>query len=189
MFVFLSLILCTSVFAQNEWVVGNWKAEVQGTPVSATFTSTKLTLTLGYQAPITDSYKMNSSQIMLSDGTMTYTVSSDKNSLNLNFGGGNIIPLKRVKETPTATAKPSTSSGSASWNKLLIDYEAYVDKYIVLYKKAMAGDAGAMSEYASFYEKSLKLQESLEEVGDDMSEAQMAKYMKITMKMMDAFKY
>jgi hypothetical protein len=77
-------------------------------------------------------------------------------------------------------------SGSENWDKILVDYEAYTDKYIKLLKKANAGDMSVMTEYMEMLEKAQEFQESLENADDDLSPAQMQKFTKIQMKLMNA---
>lgn len=40
------------------------------------------------------------------------------------------------------------AADSSDWDKLLDEYEQYVDQYVKTYKKAMNGDMSAMAEYA-----------------------------------------
>ena len=77
-------------------------------------------------------------------------------------------------------------SGSTNWDKVLADYEAYTDKYIKLLKKANAGDASAMTEYMEMLEKAQEFQESLENADDDLTAAQLQKFNKIQMKLVNA---
>lgn len=71
-------------------------------------------------------------------------------------------------------------------DKLLDEYEKYVDQYIKVYKKAQKGDSSAMTEYVKLAEKAQKLADKLENAEDEMSVAQMKRYTKITEKMMKA---
>ncbi len=77
-------------------------------------------------------------------------------------------------------------SGSTNWDKVLADYESYTDKYIKLLKKANAGDMSAMTEYVEMLEKAQELQESLENADDDLTPAQLQKFNKIQMKLVNA---
>ena len=72
------------------------------------------------------------------------------------------------------------------WDKLLDEYEKYVDQYIATYKKAMKGDISALSEYAKLAEKAQKIADKLEDAEDEMSPAQLKRYAKITEKMTKA---
>jgi hypothetical protein len=79
-------------------------------------------------------------------------------------------------------------AGSENWDKLLEDYEAYVDDYVKFYKKAMAGDENALAEYPSMMEKAITLQKSLEKAQGDnsLSVEQGTKMLKIQTKMLTA---
>ena len=71
-------------------------------------------------------------------------------------------------------------------DKLLDEYEKYVDQYIKVYKKAQNGDLSALTEYVKLAEKAQKLSDKLEKAEDEMSVAQMKRYAKITEKMLKA---
>jgi len=86
----------------------------------------------------------------------------------------------------SSSSSSSKSSGSTNWDKLLDDYEAFVDKYIELYKKAMKGDNSAMTTYVEYLEKAENLADRLDDADDDMTTAQLTRYMKITNKMSEA---
>jgi hypothetical protein len=78
------------------------------------------------------------------------------------------------------------ASGSEDWDELLSSYEEYVDKYISFMKKATKGDMSAMSEYPALLEKAQEYCDQLENAKNDMSASQLAKYNKITTKMLKA---
>lgn len=80
----------------------------------------------------------------------------------------------------------SSSSSSEDWDAVLDTYSSYVDQYVALVKKAAKGDLTAMGEYASFLEKSEELSDKLERAKSDMSSSQVARYMKISAKMLKA---
>lgn len=83
--------------------------------------------------------------------------------------------------------KPITKKSSGkNWDKVLADYESYTDKYIQLLKKANSGDMSAMTEYVSMLEKAQALQESLSDADDEMTPAQLQKFMKIQQKLINA---
>lgn len=83
------------------------------------------------------------------------------------------------------TAKSEIFAGD-DWDKILNEYEKYVDQYIKTYKKAMSGDITAMNEYVKLAEKAQKLAENLENAEDEMTPAQLKRYAKITEKMTNA---
>lgn len=80
----------------------------------------------------------------------------------------------------------NNDASSNEWDTLLDEYENYVDKYVSFYKKAMSGDMSAMTEYVSLLEKAEKLSSQLETSQNDMSSAQLKRYLKITEKMTNA---
>ena len=80
----------------------------------------------------------------------------------------------------------ASSKNSTNWDKVLDEYESYVNQYIVLMKKAQNGDMSAMNEYAKMLEKAQSFADKLENADDAMTPAQMARYTKITAKMTQA---
>lgn len=80
----------------------------------------------------------------------------------------------------------SSSTSSKDWDSMLDSYEEYVDKYIVLAKKAAKGDMSAMAEYAGLMQKAQDLSDKINGAKGDMSASQWARYMKITTKMTKA---
>ena len=75
---------------------------------------------------------------------------------------------------------------SEDWDEVLTSYEEYVDKYVSLVKKAAKGDAVALASYPSLMKKAEELADKLDDAEDDMSSAQLARYKKITKKLMKA---
>lgn len=90
----------------------------------------------------------------------------------------------------SSSASSSTSStngkSSADIDKMLDEYEKFVDKYIALMKKAQNGDVSVMSEYASMLESAERLSEELDNCDGDMTSAQLSRYTRITSKMTSA---
>lgn len=80
----------------------------------------------------------------------------------------------------------ASSKNSTNWDKVLDEYESYVNQYIVLMKKAQNGDMSAMNEYAKMLETAQSFADKLENADDAMTPAQMARYTKITAKMTQA---
>lgn len=78
-----------------------------------------------------------------------------------------------------------TSNGK-KWDKLLDEYEQYVDSYIKLMKKAKSGDMSAITEYASMLENAERLSDEIEKDQGEMSSAQLKRYTKITQKLTNA---
>lgn len=92
------------------------------------------------------------------------------------------------KKEETKSVDESTSSSTKNWDKVLEDYGEYVDDYIVLYKKAMKGDAAAIAEYPAVMQKAQDLQKSLQDARTDkgFTVEHASKMMKIQQKMLDA---
>ena len=84
------------------------------------------------------------------------------------------------------TASKGTTSTKNDWDQILDEYDNFVDKYISLLKKSSSGDMSAMTEYLEYMEKAQDLADQLSEAEDDMTSAQMARYMKIMTKMANA---
>lgn len=93
---------------------------------------------------------------------------------------------EEVVSTSPASPINSDSSGSKQWDKVLDDFEKYVDQYISLLKKSKSGDLSAMTEYVSFLEKAEKLEKDLDRAEDELSASQLQRYLKITQKMTNA---
>ena len=70
---------------------------------------------------------------------------------------------------------------NSDWDAVIDQYEAYVNDAVRLYKKAMAGDMDALTEYASLAEKAAALAETLEDASD-MTQSQANRLAAIAMK-------
>ena len=93
------------------------------------------------------------------------------------------IEEEEVEVAPTH----QTSSSSEDWDALLNSYEEYVDKYIAFLKKAKAGDMSALAEYPALMQKAQEYADKLEKAkGDELTPAQMTRFNKIQMKMLEA---
>ncbi len=88
-------------------------------------------------------------------------------------------------ETDVDKSKIS-SSKSENWDSVLDSYERYVDKYIAIMKKAQSGDASAMSEYPSLMQEAQEYGDKLQNAKGSLSASQMARYQRITNKMLKA---
>lgn len=82
----------------------------------------------------------------------------------------------------------STESSGGNFDKMLDDYEAYVESYLKFLKKANAGDISAITEYPVMYEKALSLEKSLAKAQGDksLSSKQINRMVKIQAKMLNA---
>jgi hypothetical protein len=82
----------------------------------------------------------------------------------------------------------ATSTDTKNIDKMLDDYEEYVDKYIVYAKKIQTGDMSAMKEYTEIMEKANDYAESMEKIKDDeqVTPEQMKRMMEIQTKMAGA---
>lgn len=81
-----------------------------------------------------------------------------------------------------------SDSGDKKWDNVLDDYEAYVDKYLTVIKKADNDDVDALLDYPDLLEKSKKLEESLSKAKNEnsLSAKQVRRMTEIQMKMVDA---
>lgn len=94
----------------------------------------------------------------------------------------------------SATAAPSVNPTQIEVregdeiDKLLDEYEQYVDQYIETYKKAMNGDMNASQDLLTLADKGTKLVKKIENATSKtkMTEAQAKRYLKISQKLMDA---
>ncbi|MBX9733351.1 MAG: hypothetical protein K2X37_04760 [Chitinophagaceae bacterium] len=92
------------------------------------------------------------------------------------------------KSESTTGTTDSQNAGSEDWDKVLADYESYVDDYVKLYKKAKQGDQSALADYPAIMEKATNLQTSLQKAQNTkaLSSSQIAKMVKIQTKMLSA---
>ena len=71
-------------------------------------------------------------------------------------------------DVKTQTTFSTSDSGGSDQDKILDDYEEFVNKYIKLAQKAQNGDMSAITEYAKILEKAQSLGEKLEKVKSDL---------------------
>lgn len=76
-----------------------------------------------------------------------------------------------------------TTTSANNWDSVIDDYEEFIDKYIVLLKKAKAGDMDAVSEYATILTKAQEIQGKLSNAQSSLSTSQVARFTKIMTKM------
>ena len=91
-----------------------------------------------------------------------------------------------LSSDPTLAANSNFSDND--FDKMLDNYENYIDQYLVLYQKAMNGDQTAMMEYPSLMEKAQELEKSMKDAQDNNKlTVQQAKRMNdINFKMLEA---
>lgn len=82
----------------------------------------------------------------------------------------------------------TSSSDNKEWDKVLDDYEAYVDKNLKIIKKMKNDDLTAIAEYPALMEKAKDLEESLQSAqkSKSLSSKQINRMMKIQTKMLQA---
>lgn len=90
------------------------------------------------------------------------------------------------KSSFSSSSNSKSSSGSSDWDKLLDQYEQFVDKYIAAYKKAGAGDLSAMSSYSSLLESAEEISDQLDDAEGIMTSAQLKRYERIAEKLLSA---
>ncbi len=91
-----------------------------------------------------------------------------------------------TKGSEETSNKIFSDTDNPDWNELLDSYEQYVDKYISYLKKASKGDLTAISEYPALMQKAQEFDNKIRNVKSDMSASQLARYNKISMKMLEA---
>ena len=92
--------------------------------------------------------------------------------------------LAALKTVPKTNDTKSNSTKHTDWDKILDNYEQYVEQYVKLYKKAQQGDMSALTEYTSVLDKANKLASQLERANNDLSSKQVARFSKIQSKLL-----
>jgi len=80
----------------------------------------------------------------------------------------------------------SINDGNKNWDKLLNDYESFINKYLVLLKKANKGDVSAVQEYTSLFEKAEILGDDFDKNADNLTPKQLKKYIDLQAKISKA---
>lgn len=95
------------------------------------------------------------------------------------------IGSKKVEKSTTSDVK---TNDNEDYDKVLDDYEDYVDNYLVFLKKANEGDISAIEEYTELLEKAEDLSESLEtaKTNNGLTPKQLSRMLKIQNKMTSA---
>ena len=93
----------------------------------------------------------------------------------------------REKESNNSVVYDTAESNTEDFDEMLDDYEAYIDQYIEFYKKSLAGDMSALSEYPALLEKANNLQQSMEKAqnADQLTIKQIKRMSDIQLKMLE----
>ncbi len=129
-----------------------------------------------YKKTLKDTVKIKTFQLngeLVSSGyKLKESANVDKSSDNNNSNTTNNTELE--------------TKNTENWDEILESYEEYIDEYIVFYKKAMDGDATAMSRYPQLMQKAQSFSNKLSNAGDELTPTQMAKFTKLQMKLVSA---
>lgn len=120
-----------------------------------------------------------------SDANMSDSVEEmldDMSSTDFSFDNSGSDLLQEESDDYSA----EESEDNEDWDAALDSYEEYVDSYILLLKKANAGDVSALSEYPSLLQKAQEMGEKVSSVSNDLSASQLSRYNRINQKMLDA---
>ena len=90
---------------------------------------------------------------------------------------------EEATETDSEATTGEEASASEDWDAVLDEYESFIDQFLKLYKKAQAGDASALSEYASMLEKAESLGKKLENAEDELTPAQAKRMVELQQKL------
>ncbi|WP_347069216.1 DUF6591 domain-containing protein [Flavobacterium sp. WV_118_3] len=93
-------------------------------------------------------------------------------------------PVAETDENTTEVATASTEENTT--DAYLKSYDEYVDQYIILMKEAKNGDVSAMTKYSEYMEKAIDLSQKMEKSENEMTPAQMTKFLKIQAKLTQA---
>jgi uncharacterized protein YkwD len=100
------------------------------------------------------------------------------------------VEIAEVESNVTVTPEPAATSVPAgsgtNWDRLLDQYEKFVDDYIAAMKKAVAGDLSAMSTAQSLLGQAESLSERLTEASGEISTAQSVRLLNIQTKLANA---
>ncbi len=84
----------------------------------------------------------------------------------------------------------NSHKGSKDWDKLLDDYEEYINQCVKIAKKMQNGDMDVMTDYADLLEKAKEFQQNLEKAKKNnfLSSSQIRRMLKIQNKMINSLK-
>ena len=90
---------------------------------------------------------------------------------------------EEIASSYSSEGRKSVRSGKSNWDKVLDDYEKYVNQLISLYQKIENGDEHVMDSYAKLLDKLESLNNDLEDAKGEMTASQMNRYLNITQKL------
>jgi hypothetical protein len=99
--------------------------------------------------------------------TSPYKITFSRTDTKQSIEFADIFNKPEFTQPSTSTNATSNNTSNASmnnngdWDKMLDDYEDYIDQYIILYKKAIKGDQSAILEYPQMLAKASSLQSSM----------------------------
>ena len=96
------------------------------------------------------------------------------------------IELSWAHSANSSSSSVSSSSSSSKVKELLDSYEKFIDDYIELRKKAKSGDMSAINKYSDAYDDAEKIEDALDELEDDMTDAEFNRYLKLIDKLSKA---
>lgn len=99
------------------------------------------------------------------------------------------LNYRKVKQLAALGGEINSSkpvSSNRDWDKILDDYENYIDEYLKFLKKANQGDMSALLEYNELLEKAEKLDRQLTDADDQLTNRQLSRFTKIQNKMTEA---
>lgn len=110
-----------------------------------------------------------------------------KSSKSVDNKKDSVSAITKSDSVPSSTSNEQvTSNKKEDWDNVLKSYETYIDKYIVLLKKAKKGDASALSDYPAMMKSATDLQTKLGNAGDKLSATQMSKFAELQSKLVKA---
>lgn len=129
-----------------------------------------------------------------------FIYSINKNITNSDYEKAKTFSIRSVVDKPvestsdnspsstetTASSDTNSTASNASIDDMIKSYGDFIDQYVILMKKAKAGDASAMSDYAEMLQKAQDLQQKLTDVQGNMTPAQVGKLLKLEAKLTKA---
>ncbi|MDR2142922.1 MAG: hypothetical protein LBP29_00960 [Treponema sp.] len=157
-------------------VTGSWTGEIYGDKYTISFKP-------GGNVTLSDGEETMEGEYTV--GTLvTITIEGDEELFVLSADGKTL----HVADDPEVAFSKSGAPGSvkkSDWNKLLKNYEKFVNDYIAVAKKAASGDVKALEKAASLMEQAQELAEQLGKASDDLTSEQSAKLLELQEKMLE----